>query len=98
MSNKPIEPIEEKFNWKNTIGIFFHTFIHVIICFIMFVASIIILSYYILLIWNKGFFDKETIQFSIYMVIGGYFFLMIDKNKIEKILGIKKNLEFIGKN
>ena len=65
---------------------------------ILIISAINILSYYIYCILNHGWFNKETIKIAIYLLIGSYYFLIIDKKKIYEMFGIKLNLPFASLN
>ena len=58
-------------------------------------CSIVFLINYCNLIKINGIFNEETIKFSIYLIIGAYFFLILDKQKVLDAFGIKKGLSFI---
>jgi len=80
----PIKPTK----WER-----FRSWIHVIICVILWAllifGAIHLLSYYIYLLKYKGFFDSESIRICTYIIIGAFFFLVIYKKDIESIFKIK---------
>lgn len=80
----PIKPTR----WES-----FRSWIHVLICIILWAllifGSVHLLSYYIHLLLNKGFFDVESIRICTYIIIGAFFFLVIYKKDIEGIFKIK---------
>ena len=71
----------------------FRSWLHVLICVILWIllifGAIHLLSYYIYLLKNKGFFDSESISICTYIIIGAFFFLVIYKKDIENIFKIK---------
>lgn len=97
MSEKiePLPPVKVTVNWVNHIKRIIIGVIFIILGLLLFAAAINILVYTINNIIHKGFFDPESIKFSIYIVIGSYFCLILDKEKIYQALGIKRDLPFI---
>ena len=63
---------------------------------ILLITSINVFVYYLCCIFTKGFFDEETLKFAIFLIIGTYFFLILDKKKICESLRIKTNMPFIN--
>ena len=57
---------------------------------ILLLTGINLFSYYLSSIWNNGFFHSETLKYALYLVVGSYFALILDKSKIEKVVGLKK--------
>lgn len=55
---------------------------------ILLLTGINISAYYVYALFN-GPFDSETLKYALYLVIGSYFALILDKSKIDKVLGIK---------
>lgn len=81
---------------KLTIGMVCYSVLVPMLVIILIFASINFILFYILLIKNKGYFDPETIKFSIYLIIGAYFFLILDKKKVREAFNIK-DLPYINR-
>ena len=92
---KPRTPIKVKLNWWNFIKLGFMLMLSTILWFVLLFACINILTYYISSLINDGFLDSETLKYAVMLVIGSYFCLILDKNKIFESLNIRKDLPFI---
>lgn len=91
----PLPPLKTKINWWNSTKRGFLGIILILLWIILFVSAINILAYFIFSWATKGFFNPETLRYSIYLVVGAYFCLILDKSKIYEAMGIKKDLPFI---
>ena len=95
MKIKAESPIKIKFNWGILLKTIILFIISILLWLLLIVSSLIIAIYYFILIFKKGFLDPETIKFSIYIVIGTYFFLILDKEKVYEAFGIKRDIPYI---
>ena len=72
---------------------------YTILCISLWIALIVsglnIVAYYLYAICEYGFFNSETLDYAVMIVIGSYLCLIIDKDKIDKLFRIKKDLPFI---
>ena len=80
----PKRPIKVSFAKPLLMGL-----LEIMLWLILIITGVNILTYYIYLIMNYGWFDIETVKIAIYLIIGAYFFLVIDKKKIYDLLGVK---------
>jgi hypothetical protein len=92
---KPLPPIKVKINLWNYLKLGFLIFISCILWITLIVTGINLLGYYIKSIIINGFFDPETLKYAVMLVVGAYFFLILDKNKIYEALNVKRGLPFI---
>lgn len=92
---KPLPPVKVKINWKQIVGVIIYFIIFIISIVSLLIACANILCYYVFLIKNNGWLNPETIKYSIYIVIGSWFFLILDRKKIYELFGIKRDLPFI---
>ena len=92
---KPLPPVKSKRNWQNSLKLFIMWIISKVLWLALIVAGLNIFSYYILTILQKGFFDSEALKYAVMISVGSYFCLIIDKNKIDDALKIKRDLTFI---
>ena len=90
-----LKPIEVKINWWNKLKLCFMLLVSTILWLVLFVAGMNLLIRYIILIFSNGFFAEETLKYALLIVIGAYFCLVLDKNKIYDALDIKRDLPFI---
>ncbi len=90
-----MEPIKVKINWKMAFKVLILWLVSLILLIILIVSSVNILIYYIVSIKNNGWLSPETLKFAIYLVIGTYFFLVLDRKKIYDAFGIKSDLRII---
>ena len=71
----------------------------IFISFILWIALIVtglnLIAYYIFNVKTKGFFDQESLKYAVIIIVGTYFSLILDKNKIYEALNIKRDLPFI---
>ena len=85
--------MKKKIPIKPTIGENFRSWLHIFICIILWILLIFgavhLLSYYVYLLKNKGFFDSDSIKICTYIIIGAFFFLVVHKKDIENIFRIK---------
>ncbi len=63
-------------------------------------GAMILAGFHILISWvyialSKGFFDPTTIQYSVLVAVGAYFCLILDKDKVDQAMKIKRDLPFI---
>ena len=67
-------------------------FYSVILCpllkLLLLLASIFILITFFIYVGRYGWFNDKTLLIAVYVVIGSYFFLIVDKAKIEEVLNI----------
>lgn len=94
---KPLPPIKKAFRTWDKIKLYFLSILNILLWIVIFVTGINLLSYYIHSLVYKGFFDPETLKYSLILIIGAYFFLIIDKDKIYSALNIRRDLNFIPK-
>ena len=87
---KKLKPISVELKFKDVEKPLYYFGISKIIWIVFLISSILVLTHYVRLILYKGFFDKEVIDFSIYIIIGSYFFLILDKSKIYEFFNIGK--------
>ena len=88
-------PLKVCINWRILLKTIFFFVISVILWLILIAASVNVLCYYIKSIFTNGWSSPETVKYAIYLVIGAYFCLILDKNKIYEALNIKRGLPFI---
>lgn len=89
---KSLEPIKkEKSLWRQLVVLLMRV-ISFLLWGLLIFTSIHILRYYIHCIKVKNHFDDETMKYTIMILVGAYLFLIVDKNKIAEILGLKKDL------
>ncbi|MBI2647412.1 hypothetical protein HYW99_02955 [Candidatus Woesearchaeota archaeon] len=86
---KPLPPVRVKINLWNKIKVLSLIGINFILWIILLVTGINLLTYYGYNILKNGFFDPETLKYSIILIVGAYFCLILDKNKIYDSLNIK---------
>lgn len=92
---KPLPPIKVKINWWNQTKLWFLVIGSFMLWIILLISGLNILVYYVFSANTKGFFDQETLKYAVFLVIGAYFCLILDKNKISEALNVKKDLPFI---
>ncbi|MBS3147437.1 hypothetical protein J4219_00970 [Candidatus Woesearchaeota archaeon] len=92
---KALRPVIVNINLGNTIKLWFLAIVSVMLWISLLFASVNVLAYYIYSIKVNGIFNDETLKYAIYIVIGAYFCMILDKKKIEEALGIIKGLPFI---
>lgn len=93
---KPLPPKKDESSVKHRIKVACLVIIQCFLWPILFLTSMNIFIYYVYCIFTKGFFHEETLKFAIFLIIGTYFFLILDKKKICESLGIKTNISFIN--
>jgi len=89
----PQFPIEDKLSRKKSFVSLCLIVVNVVLMGLLFAGSIVLGFYFVVLVWRgfgDGVFSEELIRMSVYMVIGSYFFLVVDRDKVRDILGIKK--------
>jgi len=92
---KPLPPVKVKINFGNSFKLYLMIFVSIILWVLLFVTGINLLSHYIITIFREGFYHPETLKYSLVLIVGAYFFLILDKNKIYEALNIKRDLPFI---
>jgi len=92
---KSLPPVKVKINFWNKAKLIFLTIISFILWVILFLAGANLLVYYVYSILTRGFLDPETLKYAVYLVIGAYFCMVLDKNKIYEALNVKRDLPFI---
>lgn len=92
---KPLHAVKVKINIGNSIKLWFMVIVSFILWVTLLVTGVSLLSYYIYCIITKGIFNPETLKYALILIVGAYFCLILDKNKIYDALNIKKNLPFI---
>ena len=92
---KPLFPAKVRINIWNQLKLVFMIFISIILWLTLIVTGINLLAYYVRSVILNGFFDPESLKYAVILVIGSYFSLILDKNKIHEALDIKRNLPFI---
>ena len=90
-----LPPIKVRINWKILLKSIFFFLISLILWLILIVSAMNILIYYIKSIWINGWLHPETLKFAIYLIIGTYFFLILDKKKVYDAFNIKKDIPYI---
>lgn len=85
MKIAPKKPIKGKINWS----IVCLSFIAVLSWVVLILVSVNLLIYYVYSLFNKGFFDSETLKFALYLAIGTYFICILDKKKVREAFGMK---------
>lgn len=92
---KALPPVEVKINWQNYLKLVFMAIVSIVLWLALIVTGLNIFAYYIYIILTNGFFDPESLKYSVMVAVGSYFCLIIDKNKICEALNIKRELKFI---
>lgn len=92
---KPLPPLKVKIHYSQILRGICYFLLFLLFWLILIVASINVLIYYIYSIKTNGWLNEDTMKYAIYLVIGAYFFLILDKKKIYDVLGIKKDLRYI---
>lgn len=92
---KALPPLLVKVNWKILLKAAFFFLLSLLLWAVLIVCAVNILVYYVISIKENGFLHKETLKFAVYLVIGTYFFLILDKKKVYDAFGIKKGLPYI---
>lgn len=69
--------------------------VEIIVWTILLISVFNVVYYYSNSIKLNGWLDKETFNVSIYLIIGAYFFLILNKKQIYEALGIKTGLPYI---
>lgn len=95
MSVKARLPVKVKVNWWNWCKLLIFWLLCIVLTIILIGVSANILAYYIYSVLTYGWFHAESLKYAIYLVIGAYAFLIIDRKKIDEALGIKRDLPFI---
>ena len=97
MSKKvnPLPPVRFRINLWNQLKLFLLMGISAILWIILIFTGINLLAYYTYSIFTNGFFDPETLKYSVILIVGAYFCLVLDRKKIYEALNIKLNLPFI---
>ena len=57
---------------------------------LLILASIHLVVYYFYFIFARGYFDKESMNMGVYIIIEAFMFLFIHKNKVREIFKVKK--------
>jgi len=70
------------------------TVFYSVLCFILWLiliaCSLHLLSYYFYCMRND-IFDKEAIRICVYLIVGAFFVLFINRDQAQKIFKVKKN-------
>ena len=90
MKNIPKKPTEGKVSRSQGIKFILVYFLYILLHIVLVVASLNILAYYLSSTIHYGWLNSETVKYALYLVIGSYFFLVVDNKKIRELLGIKK--------
>lgn len=86
---KSLPPKKDKSSWWYRTKVGGLIILDKILWLILLIVSMDILGYYVYCLITKGIFDEETLKYAIFLVIGIYFILILDKKKIYEALGIK---------
>ena len=70
-------------------------FISFILWITLIITGLSLLAYYIYCVATKGFFSEDSMKYAVILVVGAYFCLILDKNKIYEALNVKRDLPFI---
>jgi len=92
---KPLSPVRVKINFWNQAKLWFMVIISFILWVTLIVTGLNLLVYYTYSIITKGFFEPEVLKYAVLLVVGAYFCLILDKNKIYDALNVKRDLPFI---
>jgi len=92
---KALPPVVVKFNILNKVKLIFMAFVSLVLWCAIIVTGISLLSYYIYNVVKNGFFNSESLKYAIIIIVGAYFSLILDKDKIYEALNVKKNLPLI---
>ena len=75
---------------KETVLFWMYALLCVSLWIALIVSGLNIVAYYIYAIREYGFFNPETLDYAIMIVVGSYLCLIIDKDKISKLFKIKR--------
>ena len=92
---KPLPPVKIKINLWNKVKLLLMIFVSFILWIALVVTGLNLFAYYIFNVKTKGFFDQESLKYAVIIIVGAYFCLILDKNKIYEALNIKRDLPFI---
>lgn len=92
---KPLPPVKIKINLWNKVKLLLMVFISFMLWIALVVTGLNLFAYYVFNVKTKGFFDQESLKYAVVIIVGAYFCLILDKNKIYDALNIKRDLPFI---
>ena len=93
---KPLPPVKIKINLWNKVKLLLMVLISFILWIALVVTGLNLIAYYIFNVKTNGFFDQESLKYAVIIIIGTYFSLILDKNKIYEALNIKRDLPYIA--
>jgi len=88
MENDLRPPIEVKYNWAYFKRLLYKWIVCVVLTVILFAFSLFLFITYFVYVCRFGWYNENTVRIAVYIVIGSYFFLIVDKKKIEELLGL----------
>jgi len=80
-----LSPVEVEINWKILLKTLLFFLLSLLLWAILLISAVNILIYYIKSIFTKGFLDSDTLKFAVYLAIGTYFCLILDKKKVYEV-------------
>lgn len=86
---KPLPPIKSKISIWNKLKLSFISGLSTILFWVLLFVSINVFIYYVKCFIDLGPFNSETLRYALYLIVGCYFFLVLDKSKIYEALNIK---------
>jgi hypothetical protein len=92
---KALAPVKAKGNIRLISKSVALLLVEIIFWAILLIGSFNVVCYYSNSIKLNGWLDKETFNVSIYLIIGAYFFLILNKKQIYEALGIKTGLSYM---
>ncbi|MFQ5621693.1 MAG: hypothetical protein ACE5FT_07705 [Candidatus Nanoarchaeia archaeon] len=81
----PLKP-----TWKETVLSWIYTISCWTVWTFLLIGVIHLISYYIYVIRNLGFYNEESIRICIYIIGGAFAFLFIYKDKASEIFKVRK--------
>ena len=75
---------------KEVFSLWVYSIIRILLTVFLIITVVHLICYYVFLIQTKGFYDEDSIQICIYIIIGTYLSLFIHRDQVKKIFKVKK--------